>query len=1182
MTRSDPSKSTDGEIFAPPGTPSAAPQQISTGGNSSVAAGSNATHNATGKGSSVQDNRTYIILNDSNIAGDSHATENDLNEAVNAYAEQIRITYGRLDLEALIPTTEGEHPRVELCEVFVPPLLRADPPPVELPVELHRHLIESGEITDDKVEPPKVPGMSKELWEQARQAYKERPAVDLLETLAAAESGRTVLLGDPGSGKSTLTRYMALSLTSGTLSGPLEPLSGLLPVIIELRRYADADWREKSFEDFLSYMHRQEGNAPSPELLKQCLKNGKSLVIFDGLDELFDPRIRDAVTQRIKGFSGRYPDARLVVTSRVIGYNRHTLDAAGFRHYMIQSLDSDQISDFTQRWYRTVCIGNSREAERLENRLSEAIARSRPVRELASNPLLLTILAIIARRQRLPRDRAGVYQHAVNVLIAHWDEDTKHLDLTADIRPIADLDDRDRREMLERLARHMQGGEGGIAGNNVLGEEIERVFTEYLRETLQLELAPSRKVARAMVKQLRERNFILSLYGGQVYGFVHRAFLEYLAASDIVRRYEQRELTEEDLFDGIFVQRSSDPAWHEVLLLIVGQLGERVAGPAVEKILTLTENRDTQRVAPPAVLALRALSEVRRVGVLREQSIETAIELTRYWNEFHVVPVNVTVDTDMSLYSLGPQWAGATYLRRWIHASGGGIRSSTVVYDLFSDIDVLLVIASHAWQAAARAGALPYLAKKWPNEERVLDLARDHALNDVSGIVRSDALDVLADHWTNNPSTRELIQARALEDPDGYVRRWAISTLVRYWSNESTVHDLVKQQAAEDQDKSVRSNALTALTHHWADDPSTVELLQSCATRDIDEDVRTRALVTLTEHWFYDPSVRELVRIRAAQDPHEDVRASALMALARNGADDPSVRGFIEERITADAHQMVRSTAGAALAEYWTEEFGVRQLIQARVTEDPDEHGRSRFLETLVDYWAEDPSVREIVLTCVAEDPHEHVRSDALDTLAEKWSEDPSVRELIEQHAISDPHHFIRRWAIAALVLHWVDQDSLELIMGRAMNDPHKNVRMSSILTLADNWPDDHAVRELIIERSTQDSDEEVRRGAHVVVKSRWSEEPNAEEIIQNLRERACQSIHDDGGFLREAITQAPNPKVRIEAARILASLWAADPHTVPLLQEQIERETDQEVCDAMPELVAMAEAYAGLHDRLW
>jgi predicted NACHT family NTPase len=160
--------------------------------------------------------------------------------------------------------------------------------------------------------------------------------------------------------------------------------------------------------------------APGPRPQAPGLRQGRqALVIFDGLDEVFDPLRREQITRQIEAFSSRYPRARVIVTSRPVGYHRAILDAAGFAHYMLQDLDRDQIETFTTAWYRSSWPSNSAEAMRLNERLLGAVDSSAAVAELAGNPLLLTILAIIGRRRKLPRDRRNVYEHAISVLVEH-------------------------------------------------------------------------------------------------------------------------------------------------------------------------------------------------------------------------------------------------------------------------------------------------------------------------------------------------------------------------------------------------------------------------------------------------------------------------------------------------------------------------------------------------------------------------------------------------------------------------------------------------------------------------------------------------------------------------------------------------------------------------------------------
>ncbi len=95
-----------------------------------------------------------------------------------------------------------------------------------------------------------------------------------------------------------------------------------------------------------------------------------------------------------------------------------------------------------------------------------------------------------------------------------------------------------------------------IESNYLHQDELLATFKEYLREQYELPVAQAVTAARTMVKQLRERNFILGHYGAGTYAFVHRTFLEYLAAEDIGRRYtREREWTPEELIDEVFVRR---------------------------------------------------------------------------------------------------------------------------------------------------------------------------------------------------------------------------------------------------------------------------------------------------------------------------------------------------------------------------------------------------------------------------------------------------------------------------------------------------------------------------------------------------------------------------------------------------------------------------------------------------
>ena len=155
------------------------------------------------------------------------------------------------------------------------------------------------------------------------------------------------------------------------------------------------------------------------------------------------------------------------------------------------------------------------------------------------------MMAILNRNQELPRDRAELYNQASRVLLHQWDIERALLD--EKINPVT-IDYRDKQEMLRRVAFFMQGNAQGLAGNLISREDLERILTEYLREIV----SDARTIARALIEQLRSRNFILCYVGGDFYAFVHRTFLEYFCAWEFVWQFEKaRSLTEEKISSGL-------------------------------------------------------------------------------------------------------------------------------------------------------------------------------------------------------------------------------------------------------------------------------------------------------------------------------------------------------------------------------------------------------------------------------------------------------------------------------------------------------------------------------------------------------------------------------------------------------------------------------------------------------
>jgi len=110
-----------------------------------------------------------------------------------------------------------------------------------------------------------------------------------------------------------------------------------------------------------------------------------------------------------------------------------------------------------------------------------------------------------------------------------------------------------------------------------------------------------------MVQRLEERNWVLTLRGPGLYGFVHRTFLEYLCAVEPSERFKAQQLDIDTLIRSHVVPRLDDDIWYEALRLLVGSLPP----PAAEQILLaiLPTETETTADASQLVLSWQRLSE---------------------------------------------------------------------------------------------------------------------------------------------------------------------------------------------------------------------------------------------------------------------------------------------------------------------------------------------------------------------------------------------------------------------------------------------------------------------------------------------------------------------------------------------------------------------------------------------
>jgi hypothetical protein len=575
-----------------------------------------------------------------------------------AYQQTMRKRYTRLKLEELDPTTHDIHP-LTLTGMFIAQSAREAvefmPRVFELPKELQKRLREVGETQGGEHD--------EDTLAEHRRAYLNQAPRPILSIIGDTALTRLVILGDPGSGKSTLLQY--LLLTWAEKAAP-DVTRGPLPLLIELREYARLR-QEGKVDGFLDYLH--EGASVRWHLdqaqLDAWLKTNPSLVLFDGLDEVFDPTLRREVATAVHRFADEYPLARLIVTSRIIGFHHQSWRDEGFRHFILQDLDEAQMADFLARWHEKA-YEDPAKGEAKRALLAHAIEDSAAIRQLAGNPLLLTMMAILNRTQDLPHDRAELYEQCARLLLHQW----KIEQAFAADRELnkASLDFKDKRGLLLRVAGAMQRCEGGIASNVIDEGTLEQALAEGLRSVPNLR---AERAARSLIEQLRGRNFMLCSVGVRSYAFVHRTFLEYFSAVEIRERFQtEQSLTFEQLTTDVF-GHWRDESWHEVLCLLAGMIAPHFVAQIIEWLLAQPDpNNSCQHV----FLAARCAGEVRKRRELgpAEELVRnrtkalTGFDITYYYEPWADEARTVGAIHDRAVGIVAAVWHDSSETRVWL------------------------------------------------------------------------------------------------------------------------------------------------------------------------------------------------------------------------------------------------------------------------------------------------------------------------------------------------------------------------------------------------------------------------------------------------------------------------------------------------------------------------------------
>ena len=804
---------------------------------------------------------------------------------------------------------------------------------------------------------------------------------------------RSVILGEPGFGKSALLRVTALQILNDFDEPFSLPWHALLPVWISFGGFSKAvqSKNDISLEDYFDQWLHQHGADHIRPLFRRAVKHGEILLLIDGLDESQDFHAAQQAMARLSTFLSIRPTP-VILTSRPRGYTRLRPDGR-WPLARLAPFDEAQIECFAYTWFthlETPEVTDKKEpawvavsSEQRKEEFVKAIRANPRVMDLARTPLLCQLLIDVFRfSHHIPEQRVKVYDKVIELLLSdHPAARIQAAELTsAPDTPRLD----DMREMLMRLALHIQeeGGAGVIST-----KDCQAVFCDFLTDDINgpgYSQYEAQHQAKYIIDYAQTGLGLVVERAPDELGFFHLTVQEYLAAQAMVRKEEKDQL---DWLASVWDQ----PRWHEVVLAWFDIMGTGQGKGIAQRAITHLKQI---AIAPLAQLQLLCLRTELAAGELGLSPREARATVEEAANEVETTPFP----------ELRQELARHITL---------GLRSPSVASQCEKRL-ANWVPARPEWD---RASLLETLGT-WQMSEDLLSTLKI-ALHDESGRCRWAAAESLARAFASDTKVSEHLALLATNWPDTGVRAAALHGLGKGWPHHDKLNDLA-DVACRSTDMSLALTGISlrvASNRHDADDRKKLWFMISHGS--VSFEMQDFCHEVLVHGWRKDQKIRELV-VKALQErlQHGSIfeEERIISFLAESWPGDSEVARCIADRFSNISPSFFRHDL-----DIWKNLFmgfrGNKDLSSALRRYLLD---RKSKYETI--YWGPDTKwaycvigdndAKMDVLKAYKSVSRDRDKNWVVSTLMEAWPKDSEVKELLSQEFHRPPEEvaFLSPW----------------------------------------------------------------------------------------------------------------------------------------------------------------------------
>jgi predicted NACHT family NTPase len=214
-------------------------------------------------------------------------------------------------------------------------------------------------------------------------------AAFLITADIAVGTRRLLVVGPPGSGKSTLSQAVARRAALDR--------NAPVPFLVQLRHFVSETLPGFSVVEYIEHQAKVKYQvAPPPGVVEHLLGHGQAIVVFDGLDEMVGPSQISDTAAIVALFARGFPLSTIVITTRETAAHQKPLATEGFEKYLLEELSDSDIAQYAQQWFGA---DDSVPVDRRNELANDFLAQSSSLPDLRRNPLLLSLSSAKSGRQ---------------------------------------------------------------------------------------------------------------------------------------------------------------------------------------------------------------------------------------------------------------------------------------------------------------------------------------------------------------------------------------------------------------------------------------------------------------------------------------------------------------------------------------------------------------------------------------------------------------------------------------------------------------------------------------------------------------------------------------------------------------------------------------------------------------